>query len=338
MSGVALSRSPLCSGAEMLAILRVMFPRLLLVELSYPQLDFAWRGAEAVAVLDPERLTDPAAQRFYQRFRQRGGHLALLSPERLGVDLAVLRRQLGTERVAFVAHDRAAIGRLGHLDPDLAELCLLCGEDGLLPAEGDGSGAVSLSFAFQRDGVVETFHLLARRPLMEDAVTLAIAAAREFAVDIRLETPARDAAPPRLQIILPDSGAARDPVCITPGQMLHDGTRQSERAGDYGWLWIGRERHLRVLLGAVPPRFRCVRVVVPKAFSTENFCGIRLLVNGSVVPASHEIWSEGAGVVAADLPPERDGDLVLGVSVPAARLVEDGQTMLAAIIDKIELA
>ena len=93
-----MTADPHCASAEMMSVLAALYPGHRLVDGTFPQLALSFRNGAGIA-LD---LGGPegAAQAFYGRFRQRGGHAPVLSPGGL---LAFLRAEDTSAATVFAA-------------------------------------------------------------------------------------------------------------------------------------------------------------------------------------------------------------------------------------------
>jgi hypothetical protein len=330
------------AGSEIVSVLTALFPRVQIIDASCPSFAFHWLHGDVIALEHPACFASEYEQRFYARFRQHGGHLKLLSIDDLLGDsgfrrtwdwepgkapvVAMAARQCGTllqalrampEDTAFLVHDPnhdpAVLAAIEAIDP---------------------RGAISMRMT--RGEHAETFHLLSRATLGDAPADITIAAAKTFAVNLRFEVPRAACIDYAIHIMLPEDGGFPTRATLDPKRMIHDGGRRCESTGDYSWLWIDAERHLRILLGSVPRHFTSLRVVVPKAFTTQNLRETKILLNGRRVIPDVETWEEGAGALTVTLPP-LDSELVLGIAAHATRTLDDGQTRLALCIDRIEL-
>lgn len=329
------------ADAAILTLLQYALPGFLMVELEFPGLRFAWRYEDTLSVADKTRLGSGPAETLYRAFRQHGGHWP---PPVQGVYDPILfaRNELqDSSRPIILCGSADACFNLftgSRARPDVYALVLdiavgdveeLCGAAGFGPPL-----CVIMEAAEQR----ASYLLCAIDGIDTQLCDNMIAGAKTLAVNIRFDQPRWGTDGPVLSVELPEG--VRPVLTVPVSRWLHDGLRRSEQTGSYAWLWIGTERHIRVLLGKVPDYVRRVRVVVPKAFSAENLLGIRLLVNGVVMPVTAELWQDagtGAGAVTTLLPEDFSGELVLGVAVPQLFRAEDGATELAACIDTIEL-
>jgi hypothetical protein len=328
----------LSTAPQLFAILKSLFARFCIIDTSLPTLGFYWLH-EDVVVARPVYWNEDE-QKFYSRFRQRGGQLELrkiidlVPPSQHGQDGTIVGI---TIIVAIFAKDfYAYLDDLIVLPPSTVIL--------VVDPENDPLSLVALSkiglpqagcIRLVRGGRIESYYLLSATGFDVTSQTIAISKAKEFAIGIYVDVPEAEWVGFCIRVELPEEVTV-ETVALSPHRMIHDGSRVCEVSDGYSWLWIGAEKHLRVLLGEVPEHLRRVRVIVPKAFRTTRLSQIKLLLNGRCVETKVEIWGEGVGAVTAELPHDSPA-LTLGISVPDTEATAEGQSILAACIDRIEL-
>ena len=323
-----MTADPHCASAEMMSVLAALYPGHRLVDGTFPQLALSFRNGAGIA-LD---LGGPegAAQAFYGRFRQRGGHAPVLSPGGL---LAFLRAEDTSAATVFAAPPEGLETLLAAAAPGLRE-----GDVALVPDAGSvpdhaptlarAGFAGGLRLTFRRPQAAQTYVLATRRGLDEATFAGVLAALREVAVDIG--GGANAGGWRELNVDLPAEGYRPPLEVLPPRRFVHDGARRSEGDADYSWLWIGEERRVRVLLGCVPAHFRRLRLVVPNARPEGNLAGARVFLNGEATATQSQIWAPGSGAIDVELAP-RTEELVVTLAAPQA---EGG---LSICLDKIEL-
>jgi hypothetical protein len=334
----------LTSGAEIMTLLQAIYPRFHILDTTFPMMTFAWLHDDVAALLDTNDSPGTPEQEFYSRFRQAGGHLPLLT----GADLAThassaSAQPFGANRTVVVACHAAVCASLLEYLTGLPEsaVILIGGDQRDLVLEGDLAQlgfAPQVSIRFVRPAAAETWCLFSRVPCDAMAIGNIVTAAKTFAVDVSMTPPSAGQSSYGFRIVLPETGFRPPSAHIAPERFIHDGSRPSETSDGYAWLWVGAERHIRLLLGRIPCHFAKLRVLVPKAFTTDNLRSATLLLNGEIVPSHIEVWEEGAGAISADLPSDRESETVLGLFVMKAQALGAGESALSACIDKIEFS
>ncbi len=326
--------------ANIMAMVRTVFPGLHVLDAHVPHASLFWWHEDVVTVVSPDSFRNDDQTKFYARFRQRGGHLPLLPIADVASHLHAHRRaRVAKDSNSLIFLDADHIGALATAFTDMPPRTrLLVYRPETVPLDTIELALPQwpqvMQVRFARAGSFEHFYLMADE-IGPDLQADIIAAAKPFAIEIYIEPRPAPWIVAAIRIDLPNAPLKVDTLGLTAASLIHDGSRRSEATGDYSWLWVGAEQHIRILLGAIPDSFNRVRVIVPKAFSSANLRAAKLLLNGRRVETQVELWDDGVGAVAAALT-ERDAPLVLGFSVPSTVTLEDG-TKLAACIDKVEL-
>lgn len=329
------------AGFELMSMLSSAYPKLAVVDCSFPLRSLSWFHDDVVSAVLSVRFGEDLEAEFYTRFRQAGGHLPLIAiPElRNGgkTRLSFLREPGKVLAIAFRESEWEAV--LEGIS-DFTEDTLLLVQ---VSADGDSflRACTTLGFYFSifvhlsRNRDREKYILVSKNGFSTATVERLIAGAKRFAIDVEVDNSDEQLVQRSINVKLAAVGSKPKSASFAAATLVHDGNGRSETKDGYSWMWVGRERHVRFVLGRVPHHYRSVRVVIPNALPASNLFDARLLLNGEVKASTVEKWEESAGAISTDLVPF-PGEQILGFAVPAIKILPDGVTTLSACIDRIE--
>lgn len=327
-----------CFVKPILDLVSGLLPPFRILDGCFPSAPFFLCGVETELCYFPENIPDEG-ESFYARFRQGGGHRAVLPfAEALAAALASDAKTVPL--LAFLSSNGRTVAEALKNHEARPPLLILKIDtfDYALPmlrALGySGYGCFRLVKAEMQESCcllsadADSATLLAHFDLIS----------RTFAEETRLVEQQGIIQLDCTVAYLPESYRGWETASLVPFNFVHDTQLTHEGDASYSWLWVAGEPHIRILLGTAHARFRRVRVVLCNALSTQNLQGARLLLNGEAVQPLIEVWSETTGAVSADLPETLAGPLVLGLWMPLGQMTEDGMRKIFASIDRIELS